>query len=344
MLSFGILMGFIFPVYAYFFVEWKEGMFYWFLSGCLAAGVTVGLVSFGFVKVLLIKKLKVIAEVAEDLSNKKIPDVIQIQSEDEVGVIISGINSCILSIKLLLKEFIKVSNYSKDVLSDVNNVKQGDNTLDNLNGSLKHVNEIGDLLGDRSNESVGVIRTALKSMNITEQNLNLTSEKIENFKSSIEDMVIHSDDINKSVELIDNIAAQTNILSLNASIEANRAGEAGKGFSVVAGEVKKLSEQTLLSSSSVAEKANGMQVSLNEMIDNIAHIIQQVSINNEDVLKLGRDLLVLQKNVELTQSTSFDLNSSTDSLKSNYTKLKLSFDQLKEQIGIMDTKLHEYEI
>ena len=52
MLSFGILMGFVFPVYARFFVEWKPGMLGYFVAGCIAAGITVGVVSFLFVKVI----------------------------------------------------------------------------------------------------------------------------------------------------------------------------------------------------------------------------------------------------------------------------------------------------
>ncbi len=57
--------------------------------------------------------------------------------------------------------------------------------------------------------------------------------------------------ISKAVELISDITAQTNLLSLNASIEAARAGQAGKGFAVVATEIKQLAEQSSQSADTI---------------------------------------------------------------------------------------------
>ena len=50
-------MGFVFPVYARFFVTWNEGMLPYFIAGCIAAGITVGIVSYAFVKIILLKPL-----------------------------------------------------------------------------------------------------------------------------------------------------------------------------------------------------------------------------------------------------------------------------------------------
>ncbi|THB75479.1 MAG: hypothetical protein D6B28_00310 [Gammaproteobacteria bacterium] len=66
--GFGILMGGVFPVYASFFVDWKEGMFIWFVTGCLVAGIVLGLINYFLVKIILLKPISSLAKVAEHIS------------------------------------------------------------------------------------------------------------------------------------------------------------------------------------------------------------------------------------------------------------------------------------
>jgi len=343
MLAFGILMGFIFPLYANFFVHWKEGMFIWFLAGSICAGIIVGLVSYGFVQLLLIKELKKIAEVANSLSKKNIPELLSIESNDAVGIIIKGINSSIESIKILLEEILKITDYSGHILNDFENTNNGVTTLEDLNKSLYYVREIGERLGKSSGESEEVVHTALRSMNVVESNFKVTKDKITSYKLVIEEMVHHSDEIERSLEQIDSIAAQTNIISLNASIEASKAGEAGKGFAVVAGEVRKLADMTVDSSANVSLKANEIRKNLNSMIEIISDIISKVEQNNEDVEVLSKDLQILGKNVGFTNSKSYDLHDSTESLHNNFEKVNESFKIMKEQLNIMNSKIKEYQ-
>ena len=72
MICFGIFMGIVFPVYANFFVSWKEGMFVFFVIGCMCAGITVGIVSFLFVKIILLRPLLKVSDLAKDIENKDI--------------------------------------------------------------------------------------------------------------------------------------------------------------------------------------------------------------------------------------------------------------------------------
>nr|WP_321452100.1 methyl-accepting chemotaxis protein [uncultured Carboxylicivirga sp.] len=343
MLAFGILMGFIFPVYANFFVHWKDGMFIWFLAGSICAGIIVGVVSYGFVRLLLLKKLQLIADVANSLSNKNIPNSIEIKSNDAVGVIIGGINASIDNIRVLLQEILKITDYSGSILNDFEHVNDGETTLEDLTKSLFFVREIGERLGKSSGESERVVDTALRSMSIVESNFRLTKDKITNYKKNIEEMVYRSDEIEKSLDQIDDIASQTNIISLNASIEASKAGEAGKGFAVVATEVRKLADLTVQSSAAVASQANEIRNNLTSMIEIITDIVSKVEQNNSDVEKLSNDLQLIRKNVGFTNSKSYDLHDSTESLNGNFEKVNASFQLMKEQLTIMSDKINEYQ-
>nr|WP_319398157.1 methyl-accepting chemotaxis protein [uncultured Carboxylicivirga sp.] len=343
MLAFGILMGFVFPVYANFFVHWKDGMFIWFLAGSICAGIIVGVVSYGFVRLLLLKKLQLIADVANSLSNKNIPNSIELKSNDAVGVIIGGINASIDSIRVLLQEILKITDYSGSILNDFEHANDGETTLEDLTKSLFYVREIGERLGKSSGESERVVDTALRSMSIVESNFRLTKDKITNYKKNIEEMVYRSDEIEKSLDQIDDIASQTNIISLNASIEASKAGEAGKGFAVVAIEVRKLADLTVQSSAAVASQANEIRNNLTSMIEIITDIVSKVEQNNSDVEKLSKDLQLIRQNVGFTNSKSYDLHDSTESLNGNFEKVNASFQLMKEQLTIMSDKINEYQ-
>ena len=93
---------------------------------------------------------------------------------------------------------------------------------------------------------------AVQQMRVIEEAISATAEVVENLGSQV-------DTIGVIVDTISDIASQTNLLSLNASIEAARAGSAGKGFAVVADEIRKLADQSDASASKITELVKGIQ-------------------------------------------------------------------------------------
>ncbi len=89
-------------------------------------------------------------------------------------------------------------------------------------------------------------------------------------------LVKHSKEIEQVIQIINSIAEQTNLLALNAAIEAARAGEYGKGFSVVAGEVRKLSEQSVKSTKVIEEIIQHIQVDSKQSVQFMSSALQSV--------------------------------------------------------------------
>lgn len=98
------------------------------------------------------------------------------------------------------------------------------------------------------------------------------SEQVRSSARNVDALSSSADRVGEVVTLINAIAEQTNLLALNATIEAARAGEAGKGFAVVASEVKSLANQTAKATSEISEQISGMQGATSKTVDAIEAI------------------------------------------------------------------------
>jgi methyl-accepting chemotaxis protein len=116
-----------------------------------------------------------------------------------------------------------------------------------------------------------------------------------------------ADEIGEIAELIQTIAQRTNLLALNASIEAARGGEAGRGFAVVASEVKELAHQTSQATNSVTEKIVAMQTSTQASVVDLTSIVEQIE-------KLEHAAVVIATAVDQQSMSGEDLARNIDTV------------------------------
>ena len=110
--------------------------------------------------------------------------------------------------------------------------------------------------------------------------------------ASVEDrarkLAVTADTMNEIIEMINQVASQTQLLSLNASIEAARAGDAGRGFAVVAGEIGNLVEQTTNATAKIGDKVAEIRSEINTVVKDISDIRNEVNAQTDNSIEMGK--------------------------------------------------------
>ncbi len=137
---------------------------------------------------------------------------------------------------------------------------------------------------------------AIEGASITSKcqaSMTLVKDESLKLRQNMSELASHAQSINAIMSVISDIADQTNLLALNAAIEAARAGEAGRGFAVVADEVRKLAEKTLSSTTDVANAINAIQQSTEVNVQQVDTAVKRIEEATVLAVEGGQTLQVI---------------------------------------------------
>lgn len=245
---------------------------------------------------------KAIQKVAQgDLRVEKL----KVKNKDEVGDLVDALNTMVGDWQVVVGKIhessASVAASSEELAASAQESTSASEqvskmTQDSAEGNDRQLRQYQELTQSISEMNTGIHQVAQRSeemIHLTENTsaltskgeqfidhvvgqMNLIQSSVSKASQSIHSLRERSNEISEIIEIITGVAEQTNLLALNAAIEAARAGEHGKGFAVVADEVKKLAEESKRSAGQITEMINHIQRETKESVEMMAEENHQV--------------------------------------------------------------------
>ena len=313
----------------------------------------VSLFSIGTLIGLLLRPLRVVSRALEHIAgNGDLTQRIHIQTQDEVGQLAANFNQLVESLHKLIghirQEAESLGNSAAMGLKrSANNVHELGNQQQEIAMVATAVTEMASATAEIAHNAENTAAAAQQSSVSSTDGLNLVNQtrgsitslanEVGEATEVIHELSRHANDISSVLGTIQSIAEQTNLLALNAAIEAARAGEQGRGFAVVADEVRVLSKRTQSSTTEIQSTIDTLQRTTQQAVALMEKSQSLASHSVEDAEAASRALDEITRAVSLISDMSTQIATAaeeqtkvTEEITANVTAIKEVGDELAE--------------
>ncbi|KUI97503.1 HAMP domain-containing methyl-accepting chemotaxis protein [Vibrio sp. MEBiC08052] len=250
-----------------------------------AIAILIGIFFSLFIRHLIVQPMNEVIKAVGNIANGDLTQNLSTDRKDELGQLYNHIGEMSKTLNKLISEVVSgvmnlsttseqlesISNQSQHMMqSQRDETDQVATAINEMSATVSEVARNAETAAEATTKTDNIIIQGNHIVNATAKTIDALASDIVSTSEAMEQLKLRTDNVGNVLEVIKTVAEQTNLLALNAAIEAARAGEAGRGFAVVADEVRGLASRTQSSAKEIedliVELQNGAQSSLDKMI------------------------------------------------------------------------------